>query len=85
MCLVQSRFLFTIGEDEKEAGTVLKFWDLNQWANKDEPFRKDLGRLVFGRSKSTPSPALSVAASETMDLICVGKCFKNIENMFFDF
>ncbi|KAI6175400.1 putative RING finger protein R06F6.2in [Aphelenchoides bicaudatus] len=72
MCLVQSRFLFTVGEDEENAGASIKLWDLGQWANKDEPSCKVLSKLAFGRSKTTPSPAVSIAAAETMDLVCIG-------------
>ncbi|KAI6224384.1 Vacuolar protein sorting-associated protein 11-like protein [Aphelenchoides fujianensis] len=70
IALIQ-RFLFTIGEEEPNAGPVLKLWDLSRW-ERNEPFCKVISRLSVGKSKQSPPAAVSIAVGATLDLVVVG-------------
>lgn len=79
--LIQSQFLFTVGEEEPNVGPVVKLWDLKQWEHKNEPFCKVLSRVSVRRAKTTPPLAISIAAAQTMDLVCVGESFWRFYDM----
>jgi hypothetical protein len=71
--LVQSQYIFTVGEEDENSGPIVKLWDLKQWENKNEPVCKVTSRISIGRGKNIPPPAVSIAVAITLDLVCVGK------------